>query len=172
MLIKILYEHVGNWNLKSTSKCLFFKWANPALSLFYCCRSFQQQLEEKDCRLQRDSNSDHRSRSREHWPLDNHRGLKYFKVLHGPYLVGCFQRHLRIWTTHWSELSCFSTFRYLEMVLVTQTQHTIGRRGVFLFALCLLCLWVVEWDHFWWTVRELNLQPSKAGWANKLSIYQ
>ena len=59
-------SYVG-WKLKQ----LFLKnGPTPASFLFYS-RSFQIQILQKKCRLQRDSNSDCRSRRRARWPLDH-----------------------------------------------------------------------------------------------------
>ena len=44
--------------------------------LFVYFRSFQQQFYRKNCRLQRESNSDRWSRRRARWPLDHHHSPK------------------------------------------------------------------------------------------------
>ena len=49
----------------------FKKWANPVLFLIYFY-SFQTQILQKNCRHQRDSNSDRQSRRRARRPLDHH----------------------------------------------------------------------------------------------------
>ena len=49
----------------------FKKWANPGL--FFCLFSFFSiTILQKNCRPQRDSNSDRWSRRRARWPLDHH----------------------------------------------------------------------------------------------------
>ena len=57
----------------------FYKWANTGLFFAYF-RSFQQQFLQKNCRLQRDSNSDCWRRRQARWPLDHHLGPSVFKI--------------------------------------------------------------------------------------------
>ena len=62
----------GKWKLALAS--LFFKWADYGP---FCLFSFFSNANlQKNCRHQRDSNSDRWSRRRARWPLDHH---------HGPY---------------------------------------------------------------------------------------
>ena len=55
---------------------VFFKWANPGLFLFIFVL-FNNNLQ-KNCRLQRESNSDRWSRRRARWPLYHHHGHSIF----------------------------------------------------------------------------------------------
>ena len=54
----------------------FLKQISQPGSLFVYFRSFQTQILQKNCRLQRDSNSDCRSRTQARWPLEDHHGPK------------------------------------------------------------------------------------------------
>ena len=54
---------ITNWNI--------FKWAKPNLFLFIFIL-FNNKISLKNCRFQRDSNSDLQSRRRAPWPLDHH----------------------------------------------------------------------------------------------------
>ena len=56
---------------------IYFKWACPASFLFFSV-PFKHEFYRKNCRLQQDSKSDNRSRSRARWPL----GLNH--VPHAP----------------------------------------------------------------------------------------
>ena len=63
----LYWRHQWSWTLFSK------KGPTPA-SLFVYFRSFQTQILHKNSSLQRDSNSDRRSRRRARWPLDHHHG--------------------------------------------------------------------------------------------------
>ena len=51
----------------------FFKWANSGLFLLIFVL-FKHKFYRKNCRLQRDSNSDHHRRWQARWPLNHHHG--------------------------------------------------------------------------------------------------
>ena len=53
-------------------KRLFILFMGQPRPLFVYFRSFQAQILQKNCRRQRDSNSDRRSRRQTRWPLDHH----------------------------------------------------------------------------------------------------
>ena len=60
--------------LARVSQAFIFKnGLSRPLFVFYF-RSFQQQFLQKNCRFQRDSNSDRQNRRRARWPLDHHHG--------------------------------------------------------------------------------------------------
>ena len=61
----------------------FKKWANPGL---FCLFSiFSNTILQKNCILQRDSNSDRRSRRRARCPLDHHHGINTHLLCKGKY---------------------------------------------------------------------------------------
>ena len=66
----------GSWVIRTSGVEFFFfkKKVGQPRPLFVYFRSFQTQYYRKNFRLQRDSNSDHRSSRRARWPLDHHHG--------------------------------------------------------------------------------------------------
>ena len=71
-----------NW----TNPCLFFKKMGQPRPLFCLFSFFSITILQKNCRPQRDSNSDRRRGRRARWPLDHHHGpisslFVYFRLL-------------------------------------------------------------------------------------------
>ena len=62
------------WKNKKSNSIIFFKKIGQPRSLFCLFSFFSTNNLQKNCRLQRDSNSDRWSRRRAHWPLDHHHG--------------------------------------------------------------------------------------------------
>ena len=66
-------ENIYVSEVLSINRSIFLKkWDNPIFFVYF--RSFQIQFVQNNCRRQRDSNSDRRSRRRARWPLDHHHG--------------------------------------------------------------------------------------------------
>ena len=70
----------------------------PRPLFVYFFRSFQQQFYRKNCRFQRESNSDRRSRRRARWQLNHHHGPDQIliKCIFNRYLLPCFIWHF-VW---------------------------------------------------------------------------
>ena len=62
-----------NWAIVATSRYNCYK-NGPTPASFCLFSFFSNTILQKNCRLQRDSNSDCRSRKQARWPLDNHQG--------------------------------------------------------------------------------------------------
>ena len=82
---------------------LFFLKNGPTPTSFCLFSFFQTQILEKNCRLQRDSNSDHQNRRRARWPLDHHHGS--FGMLFVRFLV--YLNFIPKRNTKCSILNCF-----------------------------------------------------------------
>ena len=77
--VRIGKEYLGRYQVAvPILSTTFYLKMGPPRPLFVYFRSFQTQIVQKNYRLQRDSNSDRRSRRRARWPLDHHHGLAHF----------------------------------------------------------------------------------------------
>ena len=91
----VTVESNGLWHSHPQELQSFFKkWAYPGL---FCLFSFfSNTILQKNCRLQRDSNSDLQSRRRARWPLDHHYGprITNFNILFKHKTCSCTKSRL------------------------------------------------------------------------------
>ena len=95
-----------------------FKWLTP--DSFCLFSFFSTTILQKNCRLQRESNSDRRSKRRASWPLDHHHGPIKRNILHYPSFLMVSVCHLVFLHTSFHSLAAQKLHHW-----------SIGEPGVF-----------------------------------------